>query len=308
MGTTDDAPRIVVVGSYNAGFTMEVPRIPVPGETVLGSEFEAGAGGKGSNQAIGAARLGADAAFVGRVGEDRYADEAIELWEREGVDAGAVERTAGTHTGAGIVVVDEDGENAIAVAPGANAELDAADVRDAAAEIERADVVLAQLEIEDEPVREAARIADESDVPFVLNPAPARELPEELIERADYLTPNETEARILDGRAPDADADEEAVADALLDRGATAVLTTLGADGALLATEDGYDRVPAPAVDPVDTTGAGDAFNAAFAVALGEGRDPVAAARFACRAGSAACTAFEVIPALPSRDGLSESG
>lgn len=299
MATEGDAARVAVVGSYNHGVTMRVPHVPTPGETVLGDDFEEGVGGKGSNQAVAAARLGADATFVGRVGADRFADAAFDLWDREDVTA-RVERDADVHTGVGVVVVDEDGENAISVAPGANARLDAADVRAHADDVAAADVVLCQLETEDDPVAAAFGVAADGDATTVLNPAPARDLPADLLAGVDVLTPNRGEARRLAG----ADLEPRALARRLIEAGPGAVVLTLGADGALVATPDDATPIDPVDVDVVDTTGAGDAFNAGLAVALAEGRDLVAAARFACRVGAAACTEYEVVPALPTPEDL----
>lgn len=300
----DGTPAVTVVGSYNHGLTMTVPTIPVPGETVLGSDFAEGVGGKGSNQAIAAARLGANASFVGRIGDDRFGDRAVALWEREGVDASAVDRLDDVHTGVGFVIVERDGENAITVAPGANARLDDEAVRASASSIAAADVLLCQLEVEDEPVAAAVEVAAEAGVEVVLNPAPARALPDSTLANVDVLTPNRTEARILAGRPPDADVDDEAIADELLERGPDAVVLTLGGDGALVAADGERVRVPPADVEVVDTTGAGDAFNGAFAVARGEGRDLVEATEFACAAGGRACTRYEVVPALPAREAI----
>ncbi|QLH77805.1 ribokinase [Halosimplex rubrum] len=319
MASTD--PVVAVVGSYNVGLTMQVPAFPTPGETVVGRGFAEGPGGKGSNQAIAAARLGAESRFVGRVGADRYGDDAVALWEREGVDADAVTRDGAAHTGVGFVVVDEDGENEITVAPGANDRLSAAAVRDEAPAIETADTLLVQLEIGDEPVRAAVETAAEADTTVVCNPAPARELPSEVLERVDYLTPNEHEARTLagggDGSAGaggegggggegESEITDEAVARELLDLGVGTVVLTRGDAGALLVSGDGVERVAAPSVDAVDTTGAGDAFNGALAVALAEGLDDRAAVRFGCGAGALAVTASEVIPGLPERGAVDD--
>lgn len=300
MGT-DGQPAVTVVGSYNHALTMTVGDIPAPGETVLGHSFEEGVGGKGSNQAIAAARLGADATFIGRLGDDRFADAADALWAENDVRA-VVDRDSGVHTGVGFVVVAEDGENAITVAPGANTELDATDVRRHADVVGRADVVLSQLETATEPVVAAGEVAADSDTTFVLNPAPARELPDHLLELADVVTPNEAEARVLAGA--DRTAEPAELASRLREAGAASVVVTLGGDGALVVSDDGRTHIDPVPVDVIDTTGAGDAFNAGLAVALAEGRDLVAAARFAARAGAGACTAYEVVPALPTRDTL----
>jgi len=300
MGTdADRRARVAVVGSYNAGYVAGVPHFPVAGETVTAGGYEEVVGGKGSNQAVAAARLGADVSFVGRVGEDRHAETAFDLWDREGIDATAVSRCE-EPTGVGIVLVDETGENEIVVVPGANHELGREGVERAADAIGACEVLLVQLEIDDEAVAAAVGVGADRGLDVVLDPAPARELPPEVLERADYLTPNETEARILAGHPPDSDVDDATVSERLRSLGVGTVVLTLGADGALV--DDGErTRVPAPDVDPVDTTGAGDAFNGAFAVALAAGETPVAAARFGCGAGAASVTGFDVVPSLPSR-------
>lgn len=299
---TDRRAKVAVVGSYNVGLTMSVPRFPVGGETIIGRSFAEGPGGKGSNQAIGAARLGAETSFVGKVGTDRYGDDAVELWESEGVDATQVGRTAETHTGVAFIIVNDDGENEITVAPGANDVLDPDAVRSASSVIESSDCLLLQLEIPDEPLITAAEIAADAGVPVVLNPAPARELPSSLLENVTYLTPNESEALILTGRDPTAAVGDEPLARELLELGAETVVLTQGADGALLVTDEEIVSVSAPSVPVTDTTGAGDAFNGAFAVALGEGSPLEETVRFACRAGALEVTEMEVIPGLPERE------
>ncbi len=298
--------RIAVIGSYNLGLTMVVPRFPVPGETIIGEQFSEGPGGKGSNQAIAAARLDAHATMVTNVGTDRYGDDALALWAEEGVDTGYVTRDASTHTGVGFVIVDEDGENEITVAPGANHTLGRSHVGAGREQIARSDIVVAQLEIRDEPIREVTAIATDASVPLVLNPAPARSLPPAILERVTYLTPNQNEARILAGVDPDADDDDVEVGNALRDLGAETIVMTRGRDGAVIITEDDVVRVPAPTVKQVDTTGAGDAFNGALAVGLSEGMGSSNAVAFACCAGACAVTAHEVIPGLPSRAAVDE--
>jgi ribokinase len=304
MASTDPSPRVAVVGSYNVGLTMVVPRFPTPGETVLGDSFAEGPGGKGSNQAIGVARLGGEATFVGQVGDDSYADDAFALWEREGVDVTHVTRNPETHTGVGFVIVSEDGENEITVAPGANDALDAAAIDAASSEIAGVDALLCQLEVGDEPIEAAVRTAAAAGVDVVLNPAPARELPAAVLERVDYLTPNQNEARLMLGLDPDADRDDESVAADLRALGVDTVVMTRGAAGALVVTDDGIEAVDSFDVDVVDTTGAGDSFNAALAVALSEGLPIGRATRFACAAGALATTAAEVIPGLPDREAV----
>jgi ribokinase len=298
--------NITVVGSYNVGLTITVPRFPVGGETIIGQSFAEGAGGKGSNQAIAAARLNAESSFIGKVGADQYGDNAFELWESEDVDATHVSQTTETHTGIAFILVNNNGENEITVAPGANDALRPETIRAASGAIEYSDCVLTQLEIPDDPVITAAEIASNADVPVILNPAPARELSSSLLENVTYLTPNESEALILTGRGPDAEVSHQQLARELIELGAETVVMTQGKSGALLATDERMISVSAPSVPVADTTGAGDAFNGAFAVAIGEGKPPVEAVQFACRAGALEVTEKEVIPGLPDRGTVGE--
>jgi ribokinase len=304
MATEPDTPRIAVVGSYNHGLSMAVDALPAPGETVLGGDFAEGVGGKGSNQAVGAARLGAATSFVGCIGEDRFGDAAVELWDEEGVSAEHVRRTGATHTGVGFVIVDDDGENAISVAPGANSRLSASDVRDAGGTIRSADVVLCQLETELDPVVEAAEIAADAGTEVILNPAPARELPESLLANVDILTPNRGEACTLAGHDPTADVSESSLLDSLSEFGVPGTVLTLGSDGAVVDDSGTREHVDAIDVDVVDTTGGGDAFNAGVAVARAEGKPLADAVRFGSVCGGLACTDFEVVPALPERSAV----
>jgi ribokinase len=305
MGT-DPArdPSVAVVGSYNHGLSMAVDSLPAPGETVLGGDFAEGVGGKGSNQAVGAARLGAGVSFIGCLGDDRFGDSAIELWAEEDVTAEHVRRTDETHTGVGFVIVDDNGENAISVAPGANSHLSSADIRAAHEPIRSADVLLCQLETDLDPVIEAARIASDAGTEVILNPAPARDLPDSLLEHVDILTPNRGEACLLAGHEPTADVPAAELLNSLSGLGVETTVLTLGSDGAIV--DDGETRVHVDAVDVeiVDTTGAGDAFNAGVAVARAEAQSIVEAARFGCVCGGLSCTAFEVVPALPERSAV----
>jgi ribokinase len=302
MSEQSDA-SVAVVGSYNHDMSVTVPQIPVPGETVMGENFEQNAGGKGSNQAIAAARSGGAASFIGAVGDDRFGESARELWDEEGIDISGV-TTADAPTGVALIHVEEDGENAIAVAQGANHELDGADVREAATSIEDADVLLTQLETTIESVKAAATVADGAETEAILDPAPAQKLPDELMAAVDVATPNESEVRALAGHDPDAEVDEADAARTVLERGPDAVVVTLGADGALVVTDEGTTTVPPIDAEVVDTTGAGDAFNGVFAVARGEGADLVRAAERGVAAGAAACTERGAVPSLPSRSAI----
>jgi ribokinase len=273
--------RVAVVGSYGVGLTFVCPRAPEQGETVVGTGFHRDHGGKGSNQAVGAARLGADVTFLTAVGEDEFGDGAFKLWRSERVDAEAVRRVS-LPTMVGAILVDEAGENRIVIVPGALSALQPADVDAFGDRIAEADVCLVQLEIPVETAHRALEVARAAGVRTVLNPAPAPPAPLEdaMLGRADYLTPNETEAAAL----------------GTLSAAGTVVLT-VGSEGARL----GEEHVPAFAARPVDTTGAGDAFNAAFAVALAEGRASLDAVRWGCAAGAHMVEHEGVVPGLPTR-------
>lgn len=294
--------RAVVVGSYAVGLTIRTDVFPIPGETRLGSGFEEGPGGKGSNQAIGLARLGAGVSFVGCVGDDRFGREALELLAREGVDTGSVRVVDRVPTGVGFIVLDADGNNLIVLDPGANGRLDGALVREAlAGSIGAGDLVLTQLEISEAAAAAALGAGRAAGATTVLNPAPARVLDAATLAAVDVLSPNETELRILSGLDPDASADDAVLAEGLLARGVGAVVVTRGSAGALVVTRDGSRSIAAPRVEVVDSTGAGDAFNAALAARLLTGDSIADAAAWAVAAGALACTRSGVVPSLPTR-------
>jgi ribokinase len=302
MTLSASTPRIAVVGSYGVGLTMTLARVPRAGETVLGTSFSQGPGGKGSNQAIAAARLGAQVALCSIVGDDVYGAQAHALWRAEGVATGGVV-TGSRATMAGFILVEPDGENRIAIAPGVLDELAPTHVAAFAPEIGAADVLLTCLEIPVAAVHEALRTARAAGVATVLNPAPAMPIDDASLALADHLTPNRTEAAALCGADPDASPD--ALLDALRARKSGGVIVlTLGAAGALV--DDGATRtaVPARAVEVVDTTGAGDAFSAAYAVSIAEGSRPREAAELASACGAFAVTRAEVLPGLPRRHEL----
>jgi ribokinase len=288
-----------VVGSYGAGLTLRVPRTPGPGETIIGGPFEIHAGGKGSNQAIAAARLGAQVHFLTALGRDPFAEQARALWESEGVDAARV-IDVDSSTMVGVILVEESGQNRIAIAPGALDALTPEVVDGFADLIRESDVCLVQLEI---PVAAAARalqIARDAGVLTVLNPAPARQLDDDVLRLTQFITPNEAEAATLVGEASPHEMGRR-----LLQRGAGYAVVTLGEEGALAVSPAGSFHVPAVEVGPVvDTTGAGDAFAAAFAVAMAEGVSRDDAVRWGCAAGGFAVTRWGVVPALPTRDEL----
>ncbi len=285
---------VIVVGSANVDLVMRVPRLPGPGETVIGGAFSRAPGGKGANQAAAAATLGARTWFVGKVGRDDLGAWTRSDLEATGVDCSAL-GTSDSPTGVAQIWVDDAGENAITVASGANADVDAAFVTEAlrAIDVDRA-VVLANLEIPDDAVAAAAEAAVERGWPFVLNPAPARAISRALLADVTVLTPNRSEAAAL----------ASSVA-ALLDAGVDAVVVTLGGDGAEVhrAGRDVH-RQPAFAVEVRDTTGAGDAFSATLAWAIANGRDLGGAVRLAAGAGALATRAVGARASLATRDEL----
>jgi ribokinase len=276
---------VLVVGSINADLVVTLDRLPEPGETVTGGRFARHGGGKGANQAVAAARAGARVRFAGAVGDDDLGAAAIEELAGEGVDVGAIARLDDEPTGVALIAVDREGRNQIAVASGANARLDAGLVDKAvdAEGLTSADVVLLGFEVPDDAVLTGARAAAAAGARAVLNPAPARELPDGLPDGV-ILVPNGLEAATLTGEN-----DAASAARALARRTGAPVLVTVGADGALLAG-DGGDRIvalEAPEVEVVDTTGAGDAFCGVLAAGLAAGLDLEAAARGAVEAASA---------------------
>lgn len=300
--------KIAVVGSYGVGLTMRVPHSPEPGETVSNGQFSEGPGGKGSNQAIGAARLGAEVALLTAVGDDDYGRSAARLWSDEGIDASKTLVTDGAATMVGFILVEPSGENRIAIAPGALDRLDTAAVERFGEEIAAADLLVVSMEIPLEAVVTALRVARDSGTRTLLNPAPAQPLPDEAWPLIDVLTPNQTEAPILLGLDAGHGLDDAALIGRLKARTEASIVLTRGSAGALIADGTGLTEVaPITVEHVVDTTGAGDSFTAALAVSLADGRPLGEAAAFAARAGAHAVTIAGVIPALPTPDQLTTS-
>jgi len=295
--------RVVVVGSYNVGLTVVAPALPAPGQTVLGHTFDMGPGGKGSNQAIGAKRLGADVSLVVKVGSDGFAGAARDLFEREGLlGPGILE--ADTHTGVGLIFVDDEGRNMIAVAPGANGLLAPEDLDRVPGLFDGASHLLCQLECSPELFAGAARRARTVGVTTILNPAPAVPLSDELLALVDILTPNQTELAVLTGIPVDDERQIEAAARSLQARGVGDVVVTLGEHGVLRVSPDGVELLPARRVAARDTTGAGDAFNAGLVTGLSAGHSTVEAIDLGTRAGAFCVTRLGVIDGLPTREQL----
>jgi ribokinase len=295
--------RVVVVGSYNVGLTVVASALPAPGQTVLGHTFDMGPGGKGSNQAIGARRLGADVTLVVKLGRDPFAQAALELFDREGLLGPGILETGG-HTGVGLIVVDDDGRNMIAVAPGANGQLVTGDLDRMPDLFDGASHLLCQLECSPELFAGAAERARAAGATTILNPAPAVPLSESVLALVDILTPNQSELAALSGVAATGEREIEAAARSLQARGVGEVVVTLGERGVLRVMPGGVQSQPARAVTARDTTGAGDAFNAGLVTGLSAGFSTTEAIELGVRAGAFCVTRLGVIEGLPTRQQL----
>jgi ribokinase len=289
--------RVCVVGSSNIDLTFRAARLPRPGETLPGRDFQLGFGGKGANQAVMAARLGAQVHMVSRVGRDVFGEQTLAHYRAEGIDTTHVRADTERPTGVASIVVDDEARNCILVVAGANGALSVEDVRAAAEAIRTADVLLCQLEVPVETTGEALRLARSAGVRTVLNPAPALPLSDELLSLADLCVPNETEVEALTGLA-----EPEAAARALRRRGPGTVIVTLGRLGALVVDGQTVQHVPGTEVEAVDTTGAGDAFIGALAVALAEGRPLAEAVRRANVLAALSVTRPGTQTSFPRRD------
>ena len=269
----DKRPRIGVIGSTNMDLTTTVERMPVWGETVLASHFETSFGGKGANQAVAAAKLGAEVVMVSNIGDDALGVSALDNFQSYGIDTSHVRRIPNQSTGTATILVDEkSGDNSILIVAGANGDLGAADVEAASEALKRCDLILLQLEIRLETAYAALRFSRENGVRTVLNPAPARaNLDMGVIAQASFLIPNETELAILTGMPVEQDSEISAAAQSLVSQGVETVIVTLGARGALIATREGARAIAPVKVQAVDTTGAGDAFIGSFARYLAGG-------------------------------------
>jgi ribokinase len=293
------SPDVVVVGSLNMDLVARAPRLPGAGETISGTAFATVPGGKGANQAVAAARLGASTAMIGRVGDDPFGARLRAGLERDGVDCRAVLETANTPSGVALIVVDDAGRNGIVVVPGANGLLAPADIDAADALLAAAHIVVLQLEIPIETVEHTGRRARALGKTVLLNPSPARPLSPSLLACVDYLVPNELEAASLTGDRVASVDQAIAAGRRLRARGAATVLITLGATGAAIVAADGERHLPAPRVDAVDTTAAGDTFIGGLCAALVRGRAVPDAVAFAQAAAAISVTRSGAQPSIP---------
>jgi ribokinase len=299
--TNGARPSILVVGSSNTDMVVKSPTLPAPGETVIGGTFFLFPGGKGANQAVAAARLGGYVTFIARIGADIFGAQSIESFKKEGIDCRFIGTDPSAASGVALITVDATGENCIVVAPGANATLTPSEIIRARDAIGEADIVLTQLEIPLPTVIELTDLAIASGRRIILNPAPACELPDQLLQNVSILTPNEKEAELLTGVRINDTAGALKAAQILFARGVETVIVTLGRAGALLYDGREPALIPAPKVEAIDTTAAGDVFNGALAVGLAEGMRMTDAVKFANNAAAISVTRLGAQASAPNR-------
>jgi len=308
LGRESPAGKVLVVGSSNMDFVAQVASLPRPGETVMGGKFSTHLGGKGANQAVAAALAGAEVTFVARVGKDPVGDQMLASLREKGIALGFVIRSEANPSGVAIIMVDAQGENIIAVCSGANLELSPEDAKAAESAFAAADVLVCQLETPMVTVRKALALARQRGACTVLNPAPAQQLAgatddlPALLSQVDVLTPNETEAEILTGLTVRDIEEAKAAGSRLLQAGAKNVVFTLGSNGALLVSEKGSQHFPSLPVQPLDTTGAGDAFSGALSARLALGRPLGEAIQFANAAAAISVTRLGAQESMPRRE------
>ncbi len=294
-------PDILIIGSLNADLAVRSPRFPQPGETISGEDLKIIPGGKGANQAVAAARQGANVAIVGRVGSDSFGPFLVENLKSNQVDTSHVSNDTSA-TGTAIIVVDSNGQNSIVLSPGANGRVNRQDVDSAPT----AKILLLQFEIPMDAVLYAAKRYKTMGTTVILNPAPAREIPEELLAQIDILVPNETELGLITNRQVTDIHSVESAAKELIQRGVKTIIVTLGANGALLVTSERTEHVPSFKVDVVDTTAAGDSFIGGFAAKLLNSNlnadELQNAVRYGCACGALAATKFGAQPSLPTKE------
>ncbi|MFD0618204.1 ribokinase [Paenibacillus sp. GCM10027629] len=296
-----DHGKVVVVGSLNMDIVVQSSRFPESGETLFGQEVHFIPGGKGGNQAVACARLGHDTVMLGAVGEDSFGKSLIASLQASGVSTEHMKQTNAAATGIASITLTPD-DNTILVVPGANGSLTAEDIRAWSSVIAEASMVLVQLEIPIEAVAAAVDIADQHGIPVILNPAPACDIPDHILRKVRYITPNQTELRAITGIDP-SDAGLESVMDALLEQGPEVVIATLGSKGAAWKKKGGsLQYMAAHRLEVVDTTGAGDAFNAGLACALSKGQEIETSVRFAVGVSALAVTKFGAQDGMPVKE------
>ena len=291
--------KIIVVGSSNTDMVVKVPNIPAPGETVMGSEFMTIPGGKGANQAVSAARAGGDVVFITCVADDGFGKKSMENYRKEGINTSYIKVVQGVHSGIALISVAADGENSIAVAPGANHLLLAEDIYNLRKTFTGAGIVLVQLEIPHETVHAVADVAGEEGIPLILNPAPAAKLPSGLLKKVSIITPNETEAALLTSFTEINSDTIPQIARDLYDIGIETVMITLGSKGVYLLDSNFQGMIPGYSVRAVDTTAAGDVFNGTLAYALSHDETTRHAIDFAQRAAAISVTRMGAQPSAP---------
>ncbi|MFJ3468613.1 ribokinase [Pseudomonas sp. NPDC090201] len=293
--------KVVIVGSLNMDLVTRAPRLPRAGETLAGQSFVTVPGGKGANQAVAAARLGASVAMIGCVGDDAYGEQLRSALLTEGIDCQAVTTIAGESTGVALIVVDDNSQNAIVIVAGGNGHVSASVVDGFDVLLQQAEVIICQLEVPESTVGHVLKRGHELGKTVILNPAPATgPLPEQWYGWVDYLIPNESEATALTGLPVDSPASAEAAAKTLLASGVGKVVVTLGEQGALFASQERVEHFPAPRVKPVDTTAAGDTFVGGFAAALADGKSEAEAIRFGQIAAALSVTRSGAQPSIPT--------
>lgn len=294
--------KVVVLGSFVTDLTSRSDRLPIPGETVLGSSFQMGPGGKGSNQAVAAHRAGADVTMITKIGRDVFGREALKFYKKEGMDTAYVLEDEDYATGCALINVDsQTAQNQIVVVIGACDHITQEDLMSCREQIEGAGILLLQHEINSDAQYEAVRMAHRAGVKIILNPAPAAEIPADIIEKIDIITPNETEVQALTGICVKTEEDARKAAEILFQKGVKQVVITMGSMGAFAADQDKSEWIPRLSVDAVDTTGAGDAFNGGFVTAISEGRDLFTALRYGNVTGALSVTKPGSSPAMPMR-------
>lgn len=279
-----DKKKIFVIGSCNTDMVIKSDRLPTPGETVIGGTFLMNPGGKGANQAVAAARQGGHVTFIAKTGNDVFGRQSLELYNSEGINTDLILSDPKTPSGVALIMVNSDGENCISVASGSNANLTPKDIEKFKTQIGNADLILMQLEIPIETVEYVSELALKTHTPVILNPAPARSLPEKLLKGLFLITPNETEAEILSGiKVKDYEKAKEA-ADVISGKGVANVVITMGSLGAFVKEGNNYSVIPANEVKAIDTTAAGDCFNGTLCVGLSEGKSITESAKLAVKA------------------------